>query len=82
MRRARARTRDMKQRALLSWAFGLALTLSGGARAADRIYDNPVTEKYNHGQQYNNDVGLWVRSTFLSAEVGPVAARDTFSVWP
>jgi hypothetical protein len=47
-----------------------------------RIYDNPVTEKYNHGQQYNNDVGIWIRSTFLAAEVGPVAAKDTFSVWP
>ena len=22
-----------------------------------RLYDNPVTEKYNHGMQYQNDVG-------------------------
>lgn len=47
-----------------------------------RLYDNPVTEKYNHGQQYQNDVGLWFRATFLAASVGPVPARDSFSIWP
>lgn len=47
-----------------------------------RLYDNPVTEKYNHGQQYQNDVGLWYRATFLSSGVGPIPARDSFSVWP
>lgn len=47
-----------------------------------RLYDNPVTERRNHGQQYENDVGLWIRSAFLAAQVGPVPARDTFSVWP
>ncbi len=46
-----------------------------------RLYDNPVTEKYNHGLQYENEVGLWVQSTFLVPKVGPVPARDTFSVW-
>ena len=46
-----------------------------------RLYDNPVTEKYNHGQQYNNDVGLWYRQTFLASGIGPVPARETFSIW-
>lgn len=47
-----------------------------------RLYDNPVTERRNHGLQYENDVGLWIRSAFLVAQVGPVPARDSFSVWP
>lgn len=47
-----------------------------------RLYDNPVTEKYNHGQQYENEVGLWIHRAFLDAEVGPVPAARTFSVWP
>ena len=47
-----------------------------------RLYDNPVKEKYNHGQQYQNDVGLWVRAAFLAQAVGPVPAPATFSVWP
>jgi hypothetical protein len=47
-----------------------------------RLYDNPVTERHNHGQQYENEVGLWIRQAFLSAQVGPVPATDTFSVWP
>lgn len=46
-----------------------------------RLYDNPVTEKYNHGQLYENEVGRWFRDTFLAAQVGPVPARDSFSVW-
>lgn len=54
----------------------------GGIGSWYRLYDNPVTEKYNHGQQYQNDVGLWYRATFLTAGIGPVPARDTFSVWP
>jgi hypothetical protein len=47
-----------------------------------RLYDNPVTEKRNHGQQYENDVGLWIRDAFLVPQVGPIPARETFSVWP
>jgi hypothetical protein len=47
-----------------------------------RLYDNPVTERRNHGSQYENDVGLWVRSAFLASGAGPIPARDTFSVWP
>ncbi len=47
-----------------------------------RLHDNPVTEKYNHGLQYQNDVGLWVAEDFLAANVGPVAQEDGFSVWP
>jgi hypothetical protein len=47
-----------------------------------RLYDNPVTEQYNHGMQYQNDVGRWVFDDFLAANVGPVARRDGFSIWP
>lgn len=47
-----------------------------------RLYDNPVTEKYNHGLQYENDVGLWIHRSFLAPQVGPVPAATTFSVWP
>jgi hypothetical protein len=47
-----------------------------------RLYDNPVTEKYNHGMQYQNDVAGWVFEDFLAADVGPLAQRDGFSVWP
>lgn len=47
-----------------------------------RLYDNPVAEKYNHGLQYSNDVGLWIAQTFLNPRVGPVPAPDSFSVWP
>ena len=47
-----------------------------------RLYDNPVTELYNHGMQYQNDVARWVFDDFLAANVGPVARRDGFSVWP
>lgn len=54
----------------------------GGIGSWYRIHDNPVTEKYNHGQQYQNDVGLWYRATFLTPGIGPVPARETFSIWP
>lgn len=47
-----------------------------------RLYDNPVTEKYNHGMQYQNDVALWVSDDFLTADVGPVPRPEGFSVWP
>ena len=47
-----------------------------------RLYDNPVTEKYNHGMQYQNDVGVWVSEDFLATNVGPLPQRDGFSVWP
>ncbi len=47
-----------------------------------RLYDNPVTEKYNHGMQYQNDVGVWVSQDFLAANVGPLPRRDGFSEWP
>jgi hypothetical protein len=47
-----------------------------------RLYDNPVTEQYNHGMQYENDVALWVFDDFLVANVGPLVRRDGFSVWP
>jgi hypothetical protein len=47
-----------------------------------RLYDNPVTEKYNHGLQYQNDVGLWVFTDFVAPDVGPVPQEDGFSVWP
>jgi hypothetical protein len=47
-----------------------------------RLHDNPVTEKYNHGMQYQNDVGMWVSGDFLVANVGPVVQRNGFSVWP
>lgn len=47
-----------------------------------RLYDNPVTEQYNHGMQYQNDVALWVSEDFLTADVGPLARPDGFSVWP
>lgn len=46
-----------------------------------RLHDNPVTEKYNHGLQYGQDVGLWVRDTLMKPEIGPVPAEKTFSVW-
>lgn len=46
-----------------------------------RLYDNPVAERRNHGLQYENDVGLWIRSTFFVPQVGPVPAPDSFSVW-
>jgi hypothetical protein len=47
-----------------------------------RLYDNPVTERRNHGQLYENDVGLWIRSTFLAGEVGPLPSPNAFSAWP
>jgi hypothetical protein len=47
-----------------------------------RLYDNPVTEQYNHGMQYQNDVGLWVSTDFLVPNVGPLPRREGFSVWP
>jgi hypothetical protein len=47
-----------------------------------RLHTNPVTEKCNHGLQYENAVGLWVRDAFLAPQVGPVPAADSFSVWP
>ena len=47
-----------------------------------RLYDNPVTEKYNHGMEYENDVGLWVFEDFLTPNVGPLPRRDGFSIWP
>jgi hypothetical protein len=45
-----------------------------------RLYDNPITEKYNHGLQYANDVARWVRDRILPA--GPLAQRNTDSTWP
>ena len=47
-----------------------------------RLYDNPVTEKYNHGMQYHADVGQWIHDAFLKPGVGPVPQKDGFSVWP
>ena len=47
-----------------------------------RLYDNPVTEKYNHGMQYQNDVALWVADDFLTANVGPLPRSNGFSEWP
>lgn len=47
-----------------------------------RLYDNPVTEQYNHGMEYENDVGLWVFEDFLTPNVGPLPRRDGFSIWP
>jgi hypothetical protein len=47
-----------------------------------RLYDNPVTEKYNHGLQYQNDVALWVFEDLLAENVGPVPQVDGFSEWP
>lgn len=46
-----------------------------------RLYDNPVTEKFNHGLQYENEVGRWVRDSFLAAGVGPIPSRTGFSGW-
>ena len=47
-----------------------------------RLYDNPVTEKYNHGMQYQNDVALWVAEDFLATNVGPLPRSNGFSEWP
>jgi hypothetical protein len=47
-----------------------------------RLHKNPETEKFHHGLQYENSVGLWIFKTFLAAQVGPVAQPDTFSTWP
>lgn len=47
-----------------------------------RLPDNPVTEKYNHGMQYHNDVGRWIAGALLIPTVGPVPRPDRFSVWP
>jgi len=47
-----------------------------------RIYDNPVTEKYNHGLQYESEVGRWVRDTFLAPGVGPIPSATGYSGWP
>jgi hypothetical protein len=47
-----------------------------------RLYDNPVTEQYNHGMEYENDVARWVSDDFLVTNVGPLPRRDGFSVWP
>lgn len=47
-----------------------------------RLYDNPETEKFHHGLQYENSVGFWVFKTFLAAGVGPIPRSDQFSAWP
>jgi hypothetical protein len=47
-----------------------------------RLHDNPVTEKYNHGLQYQNDVAVWVFEDFLAANVGPLPVVEGFSEWP
>jgi hypothetical protein len=41
-----------------------------------------VTEKYNHGMQYKNDVGQWVSTRFLVPQVGPLPQVATDSTWP
>ena len=47
-----------------------------------RLYDNPDTEKFHHGLQYENSVGFWVFKSFLAADVGPIPKPDQFSTWP
>jgi hypothetical protein len=47
-----------------------------------RLPDNPVTEKYNHGMLYQNDVGQWFRQRLLRVDVGPVPQRTGDSAWP
>jgi hypothetical protein len=46
-----------------------------------RLYDSPV-EAYNHGMQYQNEVGQWIHTTFLVPNVGPVARPESFSTFP
>jgi hypothetical protein len=46
-----------------------------------RLADNPRTERYNHGLQYQNDVGLFVQERFFAAGVGPVPQVDGDSTW-
>lgn len=46
-----------------------------------RLADDPETEQYNHGLQYQNDVGQWVRDRFFAAGVGPVPQADGDSAW-
>ena len=46
-----------------------------------RLADNPRTERYNHGLQYQNDVGQWVQERFFAAGVGPVPQADGDSTW-
>jgi hypothetical protein len=47
-----------------------------------RMPDNPVTEKYNHGLQYQNDVAREVARRVLNPAVGPVPQRTGDSFWP
>jgi hypothetical protein len=47
-----------------------------------RLPDNPVTEKYNHGMQYQNDVGMWISQQFLVPNVGPLPSSTGPSAWP
>jgi membrane-bound lytic murein transglycosylase B len=47
-----------------------------------RLPNNPVTEKYNHGMLYQNDVGQWFRQRLLRVDVGPVPQRIGDSAWP
>jgi hypothetical protein len=47
-----------------------------------RMPDNPVTEKYNHGLQYQNDVAREVARRLLNPVVGPVPQRTGDSFWP
>lgn len=47
-----------------------------------RMPDDPVTERYNHGLQYQNDVAREVARRLLDAVVGPVPQRTGDSFWP
>jgi hypothetical protein len=47
-----------------------------------RLPDNPVTEQYNHGLQYQNDVAREVARRVLNPAVGPVPQRTGDSFWP
>ena len=47
-----------------------------------RMPNNPVTERYNHGLQYQNDVAREVARRLLDPVVGPVPQRTGDSFWP
>lgn len=46
-----------------------------------RLHDVPEAEKFHHGLQYENSVGLWIKKAFLNPDVGPVPQTDRFSAW-
>lgn len=45
-----------------------------------RLPDGPG-EAYNHGLQYQNEVGRWIQERFLANGIGPVPMRESDSAW-